>query len=279
MGPWSRPDGTAIEGLSPLRRFMPALLPRRNEAAVYFEQVVQVGALQGWIDAYNAGRGVDAPEIKLFTVIIAALARTLEQRPQLHRYVAGGRLWQREQVSVGYVVKKAMADDAGMTTVRVHLPTGATLAQVAEAMAAMQRVGSGAAKLTSEHEMALVTKLPPSMVRALMALQRWLDGLGMLPAAMLRDDPLYASAMCTNLGSVGLDAPFHHLFEYGTTPLFLVIGRVHRAPVVDADDRVVAADVVRLCWSYDERVADGFYAARSLERFAALLADPAQLLG
>lgn len=278
MGPWSRPDGSPIATLSPLRRFMPALLPRRNEAAVYFEQVVQVGALAAWIDAANARRSADEAEIKLFTVIIAALARTLEQRPQIHRYVAGGRLWQRDQVSVGYVVKKAMADDAGMTTVRVHLPRGATLPQVAAAMAAMQRVGRGEARLTSEHEMAAVTSLPPVMVRALMALQRWLDGLGLLPAAMLRDDPLYASVMCANLGSVGLDAPFHHLFEYGTTPLFLTIGRVHRAPVVGPEDQVVAADIVRLCWSYDERVADGFYAARSLELFASLLADPDRLL-
>ena len=278
MHPWNRADGVRIPGLSPLRRFLPALMPRRNDAVVYFEQQLAVGPLLAWIDGQNAARPADAPQLKLFTLIIAALTRTLALRPRLNRFIAGGRTWQREGISVGYVVKKAMADDAGMTTVRVHLWAEATLDDVATAMEAMQRVGRGSALLTSEKEVAAITTLPPLWLRGLLRLQRLLDGLGLLPGAMLRDDPLYASVMCANLGSVGLDAPFHHLFEYGTTPIFLTIGRVHRAPWVDADDRVVAADVVKLCWSYDERIADGFYAARSLERFAALLVNPATLL-
>lgn len=278
MGPWSRPDARSIPGLSPLRRFMPALLPQRNGAVVYFEQIVPVQALQAFIDARNAERPADAPPIKLFAVLVTALAHTLTLRPTLNRYVAGGKLWQRDAISVGYVVKKAMADSAKMTTVRMTLPEPPTLDAVTALMAAQQRIGRGDAPLTSEKEMAVVTRLPMPLLRGLMALQRLLDGWGLLPAMMTRDDPLYASVMCANLGSVGLDAGFHHLFEYGTTPLFLTIGRVHRAPIVDDAGAVVAADVVKLCWSYDERIADGFYAARSLETFSALLREPERLL-
>lgn len=278
MGPWSRPDARPIPGLSPLRRFMPALLPQRNGAVVYFEQIVPTGALQAFIDARNAERAADEPPIKLFAVLITALAHTLTLRPTLNRYVAGGKLWQRDAISVGYVVKKAMADGAKMTTVRLTLPDPPTLDAVTAEMAAHTNVGRGEAPLTSEKEMAVVTRLPVPLLRGLMALQRLLDGWGLLPSVMTRDDPLYASVMCANLGSVGLDAGFHHLFEYGTTPLFLTIGRVHRAPIVDDAGAVVAADVVKLCWSYDERIADGFYAARSLEIFSALLREPERLL-
>jgi len=272
MGPWSRPEGRPVEGLQPLRRFLPLLLPRRNDAAVYLEQRLEVGPLLAAIARENARRPDDAPQLRLFSVIVWALTQTLTERPALRRYVAGGRLWQRDDVKIGFAVKKAMTDDAGLTTVMLRLPQGASLAEVEAAMHLATQQGRGAKKLTAERELDVVTRLPIFALRALLRLQAWLDGWGLLPAALLRDDPMYASIFCANLGSVGLDAPFHHLFDYGTTPVFLTVGKVQRAPVVAADGvTIVAADVVRLCWSYDERIADGFYAARSLERFAALL--------
>ncbi len=272
MGPWSRPDGKPVEGLQPLRRFLPLLLPRRNDAAIYLEQRVEVGPLLRALAAENAGRAEGAAPLRLFTVIAHALTQTLTERPALRRYVAGGRIWQRDEIVIAFAVKKAMDDDAGLTTVLLRLPLGATLREVVAAMATATAQGRGGAKLTAERELDVVTRLPLFAVRLLLRLQATLDGLGLLPGALLRSDPMYASVFCSNLGSVGLDAPFHHLFNYGTCPIFLTIGKVHRAPVVAADgESIVAADVVRLCWSYDERIADGFYAARSLERFSELL--------
>ena len=57
------------------------------------------------------------------------------------------------------------------------------------------------------------------------------------------------------------------------------MGRVHRAPVVRPDGSVTSQEVFVLRYTYDERVEDGFYAARALERLAACLADPDALAG
>jgi hypothetical protein len=110
-------------------------------------------------------------------------------------------------------------------------------------------------------------------------LVRRLDAWGCLPANFSAGDPLYASAFVANLGSVGLDAAYHHLFEYGTIPIFVTIGRLHRAPVVRDDGSVGSREVFTLRYTYDERVEDGFYAARALERLEALLEEPEQLTG
>ena len=99
----------------------------------------------------------------------------------------------------------------------------------------------------------------------------------MYPSSLLVDDPLYASAFVANLGSVGLDAAFHHLYEYGTIPIFATMGRIHRAPVVYENGSVGSREIFRMRYTYDERVEDGFYAARALERLAACLGDPATL--
>jgi hypothetical protein len=72
-----------------------------------------------------------------------------------------------------------------------------------------------------------------------------------------------------SLGSVGLDAGYHHLWEHGTCPVFCVIGRIHEGP--DGRRRTV------LKWSYDERTEDGLYCAAGLERIRELIESPEKL--
>jgi hypothetical protein len=83
-------------------------------------------------------------------------------------------------------------------------------------------------------------------------------------------DPLFASMFVANLGSVGLDAAYHHLYEYGTIGAFCAIGRYE----ADAGGRPWTT--VR--FTLDERIADGLYGARSLELFRSLVEDPAREL-
>ena len=77
--------------------------------------------------------------------------------------------------------------------------------------------------------------LPGFLLRGVMALLRWLDRVNLMPAAMIASDPMYASAFLANLGSLGIDDTFHHLFEYGTVSLFGAVGRAEKALFVGAD--------------------------------------------
>jgi len=129
----------------------------------------------------------------------------------------------------------------------------------------------------SDREVHAILRLPGVLRRAVVRLGRWLDAAGLLPQAMVDNDPLYASAFVANLGSVGLDAAYHHLFEHGTTPIFLTMGRVHRAPCVRDDGSVTSREVFAIKYTFDERTEDGFYAARGLERLRYLLEHPAEL--
>jgi hypothetical protein len=91
---------------------------------------------------------------------------------------------------------------------------------------------------------------------------------------MLDADPMYASAFVANLGSIGLDAPFHHLYEYGTIPLFVAIGRVQKEVVVGQGGQPAVEDCLTIRYSFDERIADGFYCAGSLQHFKNLVEQP-----
>ena len=142
----------------------------------------------------------------------------------------------------------------------------------------MVREGRGGAPSTSDREVHAILRLPVPLRRLVMRSGRWLDSVGLLPRAMIEADPMYASAFVANLGSVGLDAAYHHLFEHGTTPIFVTMGRLHLAPVVAADRSISAREIFELKYTFDERTEDGFYAARALGHLKELLEHPDTLL-
>ena len=106
-----RSDGTPVKRMPALRRFMPYLMPNRNQAAVYFEQTLEIDHTLDWCEE----RGV-----KLFDVILAALVRVFAEREQIHRFVAAGRLWQRKHIELAFAVKKVFEEKAPITTMKVR---------------------------------------------------------------------------------------------------------------------------------------------------------------
>jgi hypothetical protein len=132
-------------------------------------------------------------------------------------------------------------------------------------------------KTQSDQEMSLLTRLPRLGVDGVVVLGRALDYFNLLPARMIVEDPLYASAFVANLGSVGIAGAYHHLYEYGTIPIFVVVGGYRNVPLAADGDRVVVKRVSTIKYTYDERIEDGFYCARAVSRMKELLEAPARL--
>lgn len=251
-----RPDATLVRSLAPIRRFMPHLTPRRNDALVWYRQEVEVEAALEWLAERNRERA-PADRLTLFHLVLHALAGTLHARPQLNRFVSGGRLWQRDGIWLSFSAKVAMSDDAPITTVKRRVDPELDIEALADGLLPPLRATRRGEPTTADREMSLLLRLPGALIRfGLWAASR-LDAVGLLPRAMIEPDPLFASAFVANLGSVGLDAGYHHLWEWGTCSIFCVIGHMRAGP--DGGRRVT------LKWTFDERIADGFYAARAVE--------------
>ena len=267
-----RPDGTRVRDLPRLRRIMPFIMPRRSDAVVYFEQVIDLGATQDYLARWNADPA--RPRLTLFHILLAAGARTLHQRPRLNRFVAGRRLWQRNAVEMSVSVIKAKDDDARLTVVKQEFPAGQGLAATRTRIEEATANGRSHRPTASEVEVDLVTRLPRFVLSFLVALQRWADHWNLLPASLIRNDPLYSSLMVTNLGSIGIDAAWHHMYEHGTLSIFVAMGKAGPMPFVTEDGGLAVRSGLKLCYAFDERVADGFYAARSLDLLQSLVEQP-----
>ena len=268
-----RSDGRRVRDLPLLRRFMPFIMPRRNDSVVYFEQTVRVDRTLEYLDAQNAKGG---PKLSFFHVVLAAATRALKHRPHMHRFIVGRKVYDRNAIDLSFAVKKAMTDGAKLTTVKVRMDPDEPLSRVPARIDAQINVGRSEETTTSEKEMAVVSALPGFLLRFVMWAQGVLDARGLLPRSMIKNDPMYASIFLANLGSVGLDSPFHHLYEYGNVSIFMAIGNIHDAPVVD-DGQLAVGKVCKIRYSFDERVADGYYAARGLDMVQGFIEDPSVL--
>jgi hypothetical protein len=273
---WGRSDGTLVKDAPLLRRFMPYLMPGRTEASVLFDQRVDLSHTLAWIERHNEAAG--EKRYGLFTVVLAACVRTLAVRPHLNRFVVGRRLYQRDAIELSFAVKKQFTDAARLSTVKITFQPADTLDQVAARVKAAVQVGKGEAESTSEKEMKLAAALPGPLLRFTMWLQRQADAWNLLPASMIQADPLYASLFAANLGSIGIDAAYHHLFEYGTVPLFMTVGTVKKAALVSPDGDLTVRDAVDLRFTFDERVVDGFYCAEALRQLQGWVERPETLL-
>lgn len=277
MPPFARLDGTPVPDVHPLRRIMPFLMPSKNGAFVLFEQEVATTPARALLATLNAGRPADRP-ITLFHLVLRALGVVFTEFPRLNRFVAGSRLYDRKGIWLSFSAKQRFERDAPIFTARARVVPGESLAAMVDRVHAQLGEGRSGRESATDREVKTFLRVPAPLLRLGVRLVARLDAWGLLPASFTAEDPLYASAFVANLGSVGLDAAYHHLFEYGTIPIFLTIGRVHRAPVVLDDGSVASREVVVLRYTYDERIEDGFYAARALERLQALLEDPRQLV-
>jgi len=260
-------DGRRVR-VHPYRRMMGFLLRGRNESAVYFEHKLDLTRTLPWLEQRNA---------RLFHLILHALASVLHDRERLNRFTVGHNTYQRDGVYLSFAAKKSMSDDAPLATIKRRFAKGESFEAVVAALSGDVEEARSDRPSHIDKELSILLRLPGLLLALLIGLLKRLYAWGLAPRSLVDTDPMYASAFVANLGSIGIDAAYHHLFEHGNCPLFMTIGKVTDTPVV-VDGAVVVRPLLTLRFTYDERVEDGLYAARTLRLLAERIEHPASWL-
>ncbi len=273
-----RCDGDLIRDESPSRLILPYLLRGRNESIILHESVCDISGTRRWLRSFNQA----APEkaATLFHLFLWTFGRAFHLRPKMNRFVAGGRLYQRHGVWLSFAAKKELRSDGPLVPVKVGFP------DADEPFTAFtQRVKRCIEDATSrddrlvDRELALSTKLPHGVRRMLTGVYRAADRMNVLPRRFIESDPMFSSIFVANLGSLGLDRTWHHLYEHGTCSLFAVLGRQRVDLVADRRGQAATQDVMTIRWSLDERITEAFYCASSLDLVRHIVENPAQHAG
>lgn len=265
-----RSDATRVKNLSPMRRFMPFVSPRRNDSLFYMMQEIDVESALEFLDKKNRERPADRP-FTLFHLFLRSCAQALVNRPGVNRFVKAGDLWQRDGEWITFSAKMKIKDGSPMITIkrRFHADEE-TLDEMVDGLYDKLAAGRSGKKTTSDKEMGLLLRLPSAVIKFALAFARLGDRWGLLPRSMIDADPLFTSVFIANLGSIDYPAGFHHLWEYGTASLFGVMGRIERG-----DD---GRRKISVAWTYDERIEDGLYSYYTLAGIRDRIESPEQLI-
>ncbi|MFW5739778.1 MAG: 2-oxo acid dehydrogenase subunit E2, partial [Myxococcota bacterium] len=180
---FNRPDGTLLRGQSPVRTIMPFLMKGRNESIILHDMVLDVSRALPWLQHYNADK-TEGERATLFHLFLWACARALHDRPGLNRFVSGGRIYQRHDVSIAFAAKRGMNDDAPFVTVKLVFPKDEPFDACVQRIRAFIREGRSSKTRTVDREVNLATRLPGPMLRAGVGLLRKLDGINLMPKRM-----------------------------------------------------------------------------------------------
>ena len=270
-----RKDGRWIRDIDGFHFIMPYLMPNRCDSEVYIEELIDVTEMVKYIEAHNSVN----KEFRLtpFHVITAAVGKIIYHRPYLNRFVAGRRLYQRNKITLAFVVKRRFNDEAEESLLVTEIKEDTTLEQIS------RRIAGDAQTIRKEGGNDIndlldkLSKLPRWLMRLAMCVFRFLDFHGWMPESRCRGDSTYASVLLSNLGSIKCNAVYHHLNNYGTNSIVITIGRIHKELMADDDGNTSVRDVVAIGATADERIADGFYFARSIRMLEEILRDPQQL--
>ena len=248
---------------------MPYLMPTRNESVVYYDSYVNADELIKFL----ADAKEKSQRITLTHLLVKACAVGFYKNPTMNQYISGHHIYQREKAVISFSIKKEKVSKSPIKVVKITIEEDETLQQLADKIDKRLTVERSNKKTYTDKEIDLVTLLPRCVLKPMLWLFKKLDYYNFLPASFIEKDPLFASLFIANLGSIGMDAAYHHLYEYGTISIFLTTGKIKETPVVE-NGQIVVRKNLHLRWSYDERIDDGLSSSKGIGSVVEILENP-----
>lgn len=268
-----RRDATLITKADPLHLFMPYIYVNEADNEAFIQEQIDITNLLAYVEKKNG----ENPEYKYtpFHVIVAAIVKMVHLRPVLNRFYKGYRYYQRDDVSVAFTAKNVFSDTGTESLLMMKYDESSTVDSIHnDIKERLIRLRSKGEVDNSTDQMGSLVKLPRWLLRIVGFILRRLDFYGKVPDSLIKEDPNHATVFVSNLGSLNLRAGYHHLSNWGTCSVFVVIGRYHKAPVFADDGSYEMRDVVDIGITLDERIGDGFYYSKSLKLLKHLLNNP-----
>ena len=267
-----RRDAKLLKDIDSMHFIMPLMYPNRCDNEAFISETIDLTNAMAYLEKKNASH----PDYKynLFQIVVTAVLKTITLRPYLNRFIANYNLYQRNEVTAAFTIKKIFSDTGDEALAFIHSKECDTIDTIHDEIYRQVSYVRHEGKDPSTESMDLLQKTPLFLKKPLGAAARCLDRHGLMPQAVIETDPFQSSIVLANLGSIKLHAGYHHLTNWGTTSLFLVIGEMKRRPFYNENGEEEMRMSVDLGLTVDERIADGYYYSRSVALLRKLLENP-----
>ena len=267
-----RKDGRLLRSLPAFNKFIPYIMPARNDRTNQYEESFEVSSVDRMlrrlrVDGYKG--------IGILHFLIAGYIRGLSMLPGMNRFVVGRRVYARNNIEVVMTVKRSLAVDATETTIKVEFEPTDTIIDVYRKMSEkIDEIKTSEDTNNTEDVAAALCRAPRFLLRFAVAVIRMLDYFGWLPESLTSASPFHGSMIITDLGSLRIGPVYHHIYNFGTLPVFVAFGAKRHSYELDRHGEMVDRKYIDCKFVMDEGTVDGHYYAQFLQAFRYMFLHP-----
>ena len=269
-------EGRRIKSSIPMDMVSPFIMPTRVGASNIFSGTIEIENCEKLIRQKRAEGMSGLGMIHLF---MAAYIRVVSQLPGVNRFIRGQRLYARNGIEICMAIKKEMKLNAPETVVKLYASPEDSLTSVYRQLNQEITENKQSGDQNNMDTVArILVNLPGIFLKFTVWFLKLLDYFGLLPRFLTKLSPFHGSLFITNLGSLGMQPIFHHLYNFGNLPLFISMGKKRTEYVLNKDGIAERRRVLDFTLVCDERICDGHYYATAFKQLKRILEHPDQLL-
>lgn len=267
-----RKEGRLVRSLPAFNKFIPYIMPSRVDRHNYYEESFEVTELDRRLRKLRVS---GYKGIGILHFLIAAYIRGVSLFPGMNRFVVGRRIYARDGIEVVLTVKRSLSLDATETTIKVRFDPADTIFDVYEKMnEKIAEIKADDGNNNTEDVANALCKMPRFLLRFALGIIRMLDYFGWLPQSIIDASPFHGSMIITDLGSLGIGPVYHHIYNFGTLPVFVAFGAKHHKYELDRHGQMVDRKYVDCKFVMDEGTVDGHYYAQFLKAVRYMFQHP-----
>ncbi len=271
---FDRRDGVRIKKTPIINRLMSGLYPNRCDCEISSIRYFDITKLMEYIDRYNLTHP-DEP-LKFFQCFVTILARVINERRYLLRFIANKKIYEHDEIKISFIAKKKF-EDCGEEQVITYLakPEHNVLDVGRYINKEVNALRSESVDKNRPPKPSDIQNIPDFFVHIFTAFLRFMNKhfARFMPKMAMREDPSFSTALVSNLGSIGLDAIYHHLNNYGSCSMMFTLG-VIKFEEHNIDGLRKYKTLIDISSIFDERIADGYYFARTFDLINQYLKHP-----
>lgn len=249
------------------------LKPNRYENEVYINCDMDVTPLYAYVEAKKAA----GEHITYFQAFLTAIAKVMYSRPKLNRFISNRHLYEHNDVTLSFVAKMDLNDKSEEIMLVVPVEPEDNMASIAaktKAKVEKLRSKDGVQKKGANNAADVLAKLPNFLRVPIFGIVKSLAKHGHLPKSLSKDNIYFSSVIVSNLGSIRCGAIYHNLAEFGTCSGLTTMGEIRTVKVFDDNGNEVIKKLCEFGITLDERIADGYYFAKSAKMIEFVLMHP-----
>ena len=266
-----RPDGTRVkQGLTPVMQALPHIMPKRYDAMNWANDYVD----EDIIKAYIRQKRKDGFHVTHMSLLIAAYYKAALENPKVNYFVMNRRIYKRNHFCVSFVVLKTRADGTpDETSLKIYLQPTDTVFTINQRIQDAIEKNNEATYNNKTDKFVSFLFAVPGLMRFVVWLAHNLDKIGLLPKFVIDLSPFHTSLFITNLASIKTSFIHHHCYEFGTTSVFVCMGKpVPGYATANMDKKLMPLGIVM-----DERICTGYEYATFCNDFRYYLRHPEEL--